>query len=473
MTFDEYVILLFRNGFTIRIYMNNIKIELPSGVAQIIGELNKAGYEAYAVGGCVRDSILGRNPHDWDITTSAMPLEVKGIFKRTVDTGIKHGTVTVLLGDEGFEVTTFRVDGEYSDHRHPTDVKFTRNLREDLLRRDFTINAMAYSEKTGIVDIYGGMDDLENKIIKAVGDPDARFDEDALRIMRAVRFAAQLGFDIEENTREAIKRHVKYLEDVSAERIETELTKLIMSDHPELLIDAYNLGITEIIFPEFDKMMETPQNTPFHIYDVGRHTIKVLQSVPAEKVLRYAALLHDIAKPECRTTDENGVDHFKKHAVYGADKSVLIMKRLRMDNDSIKAVRRLVYWHDYGIYGDVSKRSLRRMLSEFGAENFQDYLAIRYADICGQSDHLKEEKIKNTESIKKLYDEIIRDKDCFTVKQLDITGKDIMGLGIPAGPKIGEILNYLLERVMDDPSLNENDKLKHMIEEHLSNGEGE
>ena len=270
--------------------MNNIKIELPSGVAQIIGELNKAGYEAYAVGGCVRDSILGRDPHDWDITTSAMPLEVKGIFKRTVDTGIKHGTVTVLLGDEGFEVTTFRVDGEYSDHRHPTDVKFTRNLREDLLRRDFTINAMAYSEKTGIVDIYGGMDDLENKIIKAVGDPDARFDEDALRIMRAVRFAAQLGFDIEENTREAIKRHVKYLEDVSAERIETELTKLIMSDHPELLIDAYNLGITEIIFPEFDKMMETPQNTPFHIYDVGRHTIKVLQSVPAEKVLRYAGM---------------------------------------------------------------------------------------------------------------------------------------------------------------------------------------
>ena len=449
--------------------MKDLKINMPSAVNKIIKELNNAGYEAYAVGGCVRDCILGRTPNDWDITTSAMPEEVKSIFRRTVDTGIKHGTVTVLLGDEGFEVTTFRVDGEYTDHRHPEEVSFTRELKEDLLRRDFTINAMAYSDKTGLVDLYGGMSDIEGKVIKAVGDPDARFDEDALRIMRAVRFAAQLGFSIDGGTRAAIGRHTEYLRDVSAERIEAELTKLITSDHPELLAEAYRLGITGVIMPEFDRMMETPQNTPFHMYDVGRHTIQVMQGVEPSRRLRYAALLHDIAKPECRTTDENGRDHFKRHAIVGADRSKEIMRRLKMDNDTIRAVSRLIYWHDYGIDGNVTKRSLRRMMSKLGAENFPDYLAIRRADMDGQSDYLREEKEKNYRYIESLYREIVADEDCLTVKELAVNGGDVMKLGVPAGPKVGEVLNYLLEMVMDEPSLNKKETLAGLVEEYISN----
>ncbi len=449
----------------------NYKIELPEKVSQIINKLNNEGFEAYAVGGCVRDSLLGRVPDDWDITTSALPLEVKRIFRRTVDTGIKHGTVTVMLGDEGFEVTTFRVDGEYTDHRHPSGVEFTRDLREDLLRRDFTINAMAYSEKTGIVDMYGGMEDLEAKVIKAVGDPDARFDEDALRIMRAVRFAAQLGFSIEEETRAAILRHVEFLKDVSEERIETELTKLIISPHPEFIENAYDLGITKVILPEFDKMMETPQNNPFHMYDVGRHTIKVMQGVPATKLMRYTALLHDISKPDCKTTDEKGIDHFKMHPLLGADKARDIMKRLKMDNDIIKSVTRLIYWHDYGIYGDFTKRSLRRMLNKLGAENFPDFLAVRRGDMFGQSDYRKEEKEENYRYLEKLYNEIMAEGNCLTVKELDIKGQDIMQLGIPAGPKVGETLNYLLEKVMDEPELNTREELTKLAEEYIKNNQ--
>ena len=448
--------------------MRDLKINMPVKVSKIINMLNSAGFEAYAVGGCVRDSVLGREPNDWDITTSAMPEEVKAIFRRTVDTGIKHGTVTVLLGDEGFEVTTFRVDGEYTDHRHPEEVSFTRELEEDLLRRDFTINAMAYSDSTGLVDLYGGINDLEDKLIKAVGAPDARFDEDALRIMRAVRFAAQLGFDIEGRTKEAIIRHTEFLRDVSAERIEAELTKLITSAHPELLIEAYRLGITGVILPEFDRMMETPQNTPFHMYDVGRHTIRVMQGVEPSRMMRYAAFFHDIAKPECRTTDENGRDHFKKHAIIGADRSKEIMKRLKMDNDTIKTVSRLVYWHDYGIDGNVTKRSLRRMMSKFGAENFPDYLAIRRADMDGQSSYMLEEKEENYRYIESLYREIISDNDCLTIKDLAVNGQDIMNLGVPAGPKVGEVLNSLLEKVMDDPELNEKDILTGLVKEYIN-----
>ena len=447
--------------------MDKIRIVMPQKVADIINELNSVGYEAYAVGGCVRDSILGRKPNDWDITTSAMPEEVKAIFRRTVDTGIKHGTVTVLLGDDSFEVTTFRVDGEYTDHRHPEEVSFTRNLEEDLLRRDFTINAMAYSDKTGIVDLYGGLQDIENKVIKAVGDPDARFDEDALRIMRAVRFAAQLDFTIEEKTKEAIGRHTEFLKEVSAERIETELTKLITSAHPEKLIDAYELGITAVILPEFDNTMGVPQNNPYHKYDVGHHIIAVTQNVPPTKIMRYTALFHDICKPECRTTDERGIDHFKMHAVLGADKAREIMRRLKMDNDSIHAVSRLIYWHDYGIKGDVTKRSLRRMMSKLGAENFPDYLAIRRADMAGQSDFRKGEKDEIYKNIEALYNEIIAEGDCLSVKDLAINGGDIMKLGIPAGPKIGEILTYLLERVMDEPSLNTHEQLLALAREYL------
>ena len=440
-----------------------IKIEMPQDVRFIIGKLMEAGYEAYAVGGCVRDSLLGREPNDWDITTSATPYEVKDIFKRTVDTGLKHGTVTVMLKNEGYEVTTFRIDGEYTDHRRPDGVTFTRELSEDLLRRDFTINAMAYNDDTGVVDLYGGTQDLEQGIIRCVGEADDRFDEDALRIMRAVRFAAQLGFEIEDKTREAAAKHAPELAKVSVERIETELTKLLVSPHPERLIDMYELGITKVILPEFDRMMETPQNSPFHRYDVGRHTVEVIRNVPATKTLRYAALLHDIGKPDCKTTDEAGVDHFKGHALRSEEMAQPILRRLKMDNDTIRDVRKIVYWHDYGISGKMTKKSVRRMLSKMGAEYFDSYVAIRRGDMAGQSDHLADWKKQVLEDIIKYHDEIIDEGDALSLKDLAIGGADLMKLGIKPGPEMGRILANLLDKVLEAPSLNTKEELIRLI----------
>ena len=271
--------------------------EIPQKVEIIINILEKAGYEAYAVGGCVRDALLGRTPNDWDITTSAKPEQVKALFHRTVDTGIAHGTVTVLLEKEGFEVTTYRVDGEYEDGRHPKEVTFTACLEEDLKRRDFTINAMAYNPRKGLVDLFEGQKDLENKVIRCVGDPLERFTEDALRIMRAVRFSAQLGFSLEEETRKALSVLAPNLKHVSAERIQVELVKLLVSPHPDYLRIAYEAGVTREFLPEFDRCMETPQNTPHHCYNVGEHILHSLLYVRADKVLRLTMLLHDIDKP--------------------------------------------------------------------------------------------------------------------------------------------------------------------------------
>ena len=277
-----------------------MKINMPAQAAKVIKTLEEHGFEAYIVGGCVRDSILGRTPGDWDITTSASPQEVKEIFEHTVDTGIEHGTVTVLMNHEPYEVTTYRVDGKYEDHRRPNEVHFTKSLKEDLLRRDFTINAMAYNDSEGIIDMYDGMTDLKNKMIRCVGEATKRFDEDALRILRALRFQAQLGFEIEEKTEEAIRNQARFLKDISAERIQVELEKLITSAHPEVLVNAYKLGVTKIIFPEFDIMMETPQNNPHHKYSVGIHTIEAMKNIEAEHIYRWTMLLHDIGKPEAR-----------------------------------------------------------------------------------------------------------------------------------------------------------------------------
>ncbi len=438
-------------------------INMPQDVRFIIEQLNNAGFEAYAVGGCVRDSLLGREPNDWDITTSATPYEVKDIFRRTVDTGLKHGTVTVLLKKEGYEVTTFRIDGEYTDHRRPDGVTFTRELSEDLLRRDFTINAMAYSDKTGIVDLYGGIDDLNKGIIRCVGNADDRFDEDALRIMRAVRFAAQLGFEIEEATREAAKKHAPELAKVSAERIETELTKLLVSPHPEKLLDMYELGITKEILPEFDSLVETEQHNPHHRFDVGRHTIEVVKNVPPTKVLRYSALLHDVGKPACKTTDENGVDHFKGHAVVSEKMAGEILRRLKMDNDTIRDVKKLVYWHDYGIQGVTKKSTLRRMLNNMGAQYFESYTVIRRADVKGQSDYMMDKKLEILENTIKLYNEIIEGGDAITIKDLKLTGNDLIQMGIQPGPELGRILKELLDKVLDDPELNTKEKLIELV----------
>ena len=436
-----------------------MKIKVPGEVQGMLNELNNAGYEAYVVGGCVRDALLGRKPHDWDITTSAEPLQVKKLFRRTIDTGLKHGTVTVMIKNTGYEITTYRTDGDYSDHRRPESVTFSRNLSDDLMRRDFTINAMAYHPEKGLVDLYGGVTDMEQKRIRAVGDPDARFDEDALRIMRAVRFAGQLGFTVEEETAAAIRKHAKDLSYVSKERIEAELTKLICSPHPEKIEEMYSPGITAEILPEFDRMMETPQNTPYHFTDVGHHTIAVMQNIEPTKILRYTALLHDVGKPQCKTTDENGVDHFKLHPIVGAKMAEPILRRLKMDNFTIESVCRLIYWHDFGINDDLTLSGMRRGLSRMGAEHFEDYMKIRNADMEGQSDYRREEKEQTVERIREMYETVMAEGNALTVKDLAVKGKDLMDAGIPAGPGMGEVLSYLLEEVLEDPSQNERELL--------------
>ena len=432
-------------------------IELPKHVKFIIDTLEKAGYEAYAVGGCVRDSILGRRPNDWDITTSAKPLETKALFKKTFDTGIQHGTVSVLLDKEIYEVTTFRIDGEYEDSRHPKEVSFTSKLSEDLLRRDFTINAMAYNDSKGLVDLYGGLEDIKSKTIRCVGNPYDRFSEDALRIMRAVRFASQLDYQIEEETKKAIKELAPTLSKISAERVQVELVKMMVSDHPEYIKTAYELGITKVILPEFDACMECEQNNPHHIYSVGEHTLVVLKSVKPDKVLRLAALFHDMGKVPSKTTDENGVDHFKCHPIDSAKIAHGIFKRLKFDNDTEKHVCRIVEMHDWTM--SAKPERMRHYINKIGEEYFPEMFEFNRADLEGQSDFKIEEKLDNLSKLEKAYGEIIRNKECVSLKTLAVTGKDVIEAGVKPGPQVGEVLDKLLQMVLDDPSKNDRDIL--------------
>lgn len=431
-----------------------MKIDMPENANRIITTLEAAGYEAYIVGGCVRDSILGLTPEDWDITTSARPEQVKTLFRRTLDTGIKHGTVTVMFGKEGYEVTTYRIDGKYTDHRRPEQVEYTASLKEDLKRRDFTINAMAYSHKQGVIDLFGGREDLERKLVRAVGCAAERFDEDALRILRAVRFSGQLDFEIESETKKAMMAQAKYLTGISAERIREELTKLLLSAHPEKLVDAYEMGITFYILPEFDAMMKQPQNNPHHQYTVGAHTIEVIKEVEPTVICRFGALLHDVGKPAAHSTDEKGIDHFYKHSIIGAEIAETVLKRLRFDNDSVKTICKLVLWHDYGMGECPGKKSFRNALSKMGTDFFPLYVQIKRADIMAQSNYHKEDKWNTLKTMESMYREILEDEDCLKIRDLAINGKDLIALGIKPGKEMGDILSGLLNSVLEDPALN-------------------
>lgn len=434
-----------------------MKITLPEQVKTIIEKLEENGYEGFAVGGCVRDALLFRNPDDWDITTSAKPEQVKELFKRTVDTGIQHGTVTVLLDREGFEVTTYRIDGEYEDSRHPREVCFTSNLTEDLKRRDFTINAMAYSEKRGLVDEFDGVLDLKQGIIRCVGNPEERFSEDALRILRAVRFAAQLGFQIEEKTFSAIRRLAPHLSHISAERIQTELLKLIVSPHPETLRLAWEAGITAVILPELDRMMETPQNNPHHILNVGEHTLKALQEVRADKVLRLSVLCHDFGKAATRTTDESGTDHFYVHAEVSSQMAKDFLKRLKLDNETLYQVEKLVKYHDY--HPGTNARSVRKAIYKIGEDLFPKLLEVQRADVLAQSAYQQAEKLNDLKRIEELYHRILEEKQCLSLKDLEVTGRDLIQAGMKPGKELGTCLQQLLEVVLDDPEKNNKEEL--------------
>ncbi len=442
-----------------------MKITLPRKVLMIINNLQLHGYEAFAVGGCVRDSILARRPEDWDITTSARPEEIKKLFRKTVDTGIEHGTVTVLIGKDSFEVTTYRVDGAYEDSRHPTEVRFTSRLEEDLQRRDFTINAMAYNDEIRLVDVFGGMRDLNHHLIRCVGDPKERFSEDALRILRAVRFSAQLNFPIEPYTAEAIKELAPTLAKISAERIQAELVKLLVSPHPERIRDAYELGITKVILPEWDAMTGVEQNTPHHKYDVAEHTIRSMKYVKRDKILRLTMLFHDMGKPAVKTTDESGRDHFKGHALVSEEIARTVMRRLKFDNDTVKKVTRLVCYHDYRV--EATPQNVRRAMNRIGVDLFPYYLAVRMADAKAQSPYRRREKIENIVAMRELYQEALRNEECVTLRQLAVSGRDLMDLGMQPGRELGSMLSRLLEYVIDDPQRNDKEILCNYVKEKL------
>ncbi len=446
-----------------------LQIILPEQVTFIINTLNEAGFEAYAVGGCVRDSIMGRVPDDWDITTSADPWQVKKLFRRTVDTGIQHGTVTVMQQKTGYEVTTYRIDGEYEDNRHPKEVIFTKSLEEDLKRRDFTVNAMAYHPKEGLVDLFDGIGDMERKCIRCVGCARERFSEDALRMMRGVRFSAQFGYTIEEETKRAVRELAGNLKSVSAERIQVELVKLLVSPHPDYLREAYELGITKVILPEFDICMTTAQNNPHHCYSVGEHTLQGLKEVRADKVLRLAMLLHDIGKPLTKTTDETGKDHFKKHPRESARLAQEILRRLKFDNDTRRKVCHLVEYHDWSIdlEADVKVSVVRRLISRIGEDAFPDMFEINRADMLSQSDHLRQEKLAKQERLEALYREMREKRECLSLKELAVSGKDLLAEGIKPGKELGEILQRMLADVLEDPAHNKKEYLLENLNQYL------
>lgn len=468
-----------------------MKIEIPDNVALILNTLEKNGYEGYAVGGCVRDAVLGREPEDWDITTSAKPEEVKALFRRTIDTGIEHGTVTVMLGEDGYEVTTYRMDGKYEDHRHPKEVEFTPNLMEDLKRRDFTINAMAYNPKTGIVDKFDGMRDIERRCIRCVGNAEERFAEDALRMLRGVRFAGQLQFEMEAATKRAVRKQAPTLVNVSAERIRTELTKLLVSDGADRLMLAVETGLIAYFLPEFTQMLKTSQNNPHHRFDVGNHSMEAVRQVNRQwkevcakketgkkqhMALVYAALLHDVAKPDCKTTDESGIDHFHSHPELGAEKAKSILRRLKFDNDTISMVSRLILFHDRrhencyidGKYSTKGKRAMRRLMNRIGVEAMPLLFLLQRADLLSQSSYKQEEKLNQLDAGVCCYQEIMKANDAVTLKDLAIGGKELMALGIQPGPQIGKILHQLLEVVLDDPEKNTVETLTRLAKEGLA-----
>lgn len=467
---------------------------LPKNVSYIISKLEQAGFEAYAVGGCVRDTLLDRKPQDWDITTSAKPLQIKELFKKTIDTGIQHGTVTVMLDHVGYEVTTYRIDGEYEDNRHPKKVEFTDNLKLDLERRDFTINAMAYNDNRGLVDEFWGIKDLKDGIIRCVGDAGQRFDEDALRMLRAVRFAGQLGFDIEEKTKKAIVERASHLENISAERIRVELTKLLVSKEAGRIRDAYKTGMTKYFLPELDVAMETEQKNPHHIYTVGEHSIygievmncffeitsdkKIYDKIPEnvletakklaakmdkkqQTVLCMTMLLHDIAKPVVMSIDEKGIGHFIGHPVQSEKMAKKIMRRLTFDNDSISKACRLIRFHDYRM--EDTSRAFRRAVSKIGADIMDMLFLVEYADVLAQSDMQRDEKLAKIDAGVKRFEYIMANAQPLSIKDLAVTGSDLIAAGVKPGPKMGEILKAMLDKVLDEPELNTKDGLLNYL----------
>ena len=397
-------------------------LELPSKVSRILMVLQSHGYEAFAVGGCVRDAVLGRRPDDWDITTSARPQEVKELFSHTVDTGLAHGTVTVMLGRDGYEVTTYRIDGEYEDCRHPSEVVFSSNLEEDLRRRDFTINAMAYNREQGLVDIFGGMEDLQRKQIRCVGEARERFLEDALRILRAVRFSAQLGFSVETATKEALRELAGNLKFVSAERIQTELVKLLLSPHPDFIMMLFELNIDRVILPEI-----RAQEAAWECLEEIAHSLRL---VPADRFLRLALFLRPL----------------------GEQQAYQVLRRLKFDNHTTKIVRRLIRWYACEVKAEPA--AVRQAAAGIGGSLFPMVLKLQ-------------ETYRDVSKVQEIWNEIVREQQCISLKSLQISGNDLIALGMKPGQAVGEMLDTLFQDVLENPWHNTKEYLMKCADEML------
>lgn len=433
-------------------------MDMPKNVDTAINLLQSAGFEAYAVGGCVRDSLLGKTPNDWDITTSAKPEDMKSVFINfhCIDTGIKHGTVTVVIDDEPLEITTFRLDGEYEDNRHPKSVTFTSNLGADLGRRDFTVNAMAYSKMTGTVDLFGGQNDLKNKIIRCVGDPDRRFNEDALRILRALRFASALDFEIEEKTAQSLLKNCALLGNISEERIAKELLKLVCGKGAKRILTDFAPVLFEIL-PELQPMYKNSHDNPHHCYDIYEHTLIAVESIDPEPTLRFAMLLHDCGKPAVKKFDENGVAHFYGHQRISAEISAQILARLKVSNKFRDEILFLVSNHDrWELYENTEK--MPRYLSKFGLDGVLKLLRVMRADVLAQSSEYRYrlDQIADAEEIAK---NLAEQKPCLSLRELQINGRTLMDIGIPQGRKLGAVLAQLLDEVIDGVTKNTQEAL--------------
>lgn len=440
------------------------KVLLPENAEKILNLLSKNGYKAYVVGGCVRDYILGKSGGDIDITTSAKPMIIEQILTnegiKVIETGLKHGTVTAVIDSEQYEITTFRKDGDYEDNRHPENVLFVDDVKEDLSRRDFTVNAMAYNHNDGIVDLFFGMDDIENKIIRAVGNPNKRFTEDALRIMRAIRFSSVLGFEIEENTKKAIFDNKELLKNVSVERLYVELIKLLLGDNVLKVLSEYK-DVIAVIIPELKPTFDCEQNNPWHIYNVYNHIINAVDSAPKTEVIRLTMLLHDIGKPLVKTTDSNGIDHFKMHAKAGAGIAKEILKRFNVSNKIYDEVTTLVYYHQ-GVE-NVDNVKVKRWLSKLGEEYARDLFLVRIADLKAHNLAKTDYEIKKMYSLLDELDEVVKRGDAFKISDLAVNGNDLIELGYK-GAKIGQKLNEILSLVVDDEIANDKDVIiKYII----------
>lgn len=441
---------------------------LTDNVNKIIEKLNNNGHESFVVGGCVRDSLLGITPHDWDICTSAKPEQIKKCFEdfNTFDSGIKHGTISIVIDKEVYEVTTYRIDGEYTDNRHPQNVTFTNDITKDLARRDFTINAMAYNDEKGLVDPFNGQEDLRNKVIRCVGNPDNRFNEDALRIIRALRFASTYGLDIDKETSESILRNAHLLNNIAVERIAVEFNKLICGKGAEDILNNYR-DVIAVFIPEIKKMFDFKQKTKHHNRDVWHHTTHTVSQIDNDALLRITMLFHDLGKPDVCTYDPDGSTHFKGHPKYSAKRAENILRRLKYPTNFIENCVQLIIYHDVRFNG--SKKQLKHILSAIGEDKVRLLFKVQRADVMAQSDYLHEEKLQKIDTASKMFEKIIEEQSCFTLKQLAVNGNDLKAIGITEGKLIGKTLKYLLSQVIDEKAENEKYLLLNIAEVYNEN----